>query len=114
MGTCIIEKNIFILPEALFIENASELKAELLNYLNRNLKNYVIDLTNLEEADLSIIQLFISFAKESIKRSLVVTFKGPLKEDFKSKLIFSDYINDETDDLILFNKLNQGGFKIEC
>jgi len=109
-----IEKGVFILPEALSIENASDLKSGLLSYLDEIGDSPIINLSGLEDADMPIIQVLIALVRECNIKGTKLSFQGPLKEDLLVKLQFADYISVENDCSLFFSKIVGGGVQIDC
>lgn len=111
---CSIEEGVLVFPESACIEDAESLQMELADYVESGQIPLTLDLSRVEELDLSVIQLLIATLKECENRSLALNVEGGFQPDVYSVMEFSDYISCRGNDAVLFGKSKNGGIEIEC
>lgn len=108
-----VKNGVLIFPVSAGIEDAEGVKQEMVEYLSA-VSECILDLSSVEEIDLSIVQLLIAFIKEGYSQGKSVVAKGPLTDDLCSKLTFSDYIVSDQNGSCLFPKITGEGVQVEC
>ena len=100
------------LPAELKISSNMKLLQKLQAVLEKEYSKITIDLSKVDNADLSSLQIILSFYKECLLNNMTVEFKGPLNESFSRKLQNSGFLNKEDFSEILFPFLGHKGAEI--
>ncbi len=100
------------LPAEIKISNNAKLLEKLRSVLDKEYSKVTVDLGKVENADLSSLQILLSFYKECMLSDLHVEFKGPLDETLKKKLTDYGFIRKEDFREILFPFLGRKGAEI--
>jgi anti-anti-sigma factor len=100
------------LPAELKIKNNGKLHEKLKTAAGKGYSKIIIDLSKVENIDLSSIQMLLSFYKECLMDDMQVFFKGPLRAQLKNKLQGCGFLNSDGYEEVLFPFLGKKGAKI--
>ena len=100
------------LPADLRISNNAKLLKKLQTVIEKEYSKITIDLKKVDNADLSSLQIILSFYKECLLNNMTVEFKGPLNDSFSKKLISCGFLEKENFSENLFPFLGHKGAEI--
>ncbi len=103
---------LLVLPGELKINNNAKLLEKLKSVLDMEYSKATVDLSKVGNADLSSLQILLSFYKECLLNDMHVEFKGPLDETLAKKLTDYGFLENTGFSEILFPFLGRKGAEI--
>ena len=103
---------VLVLPAEMKINNNRKLLEKLKSVLERGYSKITLDLGKINNADLSSLQIILSFYKECLLNDLQIEFKGPLKESFSTRLLDSGFLERRDFSEVLFPFMGKKGAEI--
>ena len=103
---------VLVLPTEMKINNNRKLLEKLKSVLERGYSKITLDLGKINNADLSSLQIILSFYKECLLNDLVIEFKGPLRESFSTRLIDCGFLERRDFSEVLFPFMGKKGAEI--
>jgi len=103
---------VLTLPPELKITNNEILLKRLKSVFDSEYSKITLDLRKVDNADLSSLQILLSFYKECMANDLQVAFRGPLKEVFSNRLYDCGFLEKGNISEVLFPFLGKKGAKI--
>lgn len=100
------------LPAELKISSNAKLLQKLQAVLEKEYSKITVDLARVDNADLSSLQILLSFYKECLLNDMTVEFKGPLNNALSKKLADYGFLKKENFSEILFPFLGHKGAEI--
>ena len=100
------------LPAELKINNNTKLLEKLKAVLDKEYSRITVDLAKVDNADLSSLQILLSFYKECLLNDMHIEFKGPLNDVLAKKLIDYGFLGRGDFSEILFPFLGHKGAEI--